>query len=261
MNIVTVHDGFTLADLVSYNGKHNEANGEDNRDGTDDNRSWNCGVEGPTDDPAVLELRARQRRNFLATLMLSEGVPLLLGGDEFARTQRGNNNAYCHDDELSWFDWNAVTANADLVEFTARLCRLREQHPVFRRRQFFTGTPAPESERDDLGWYRPDGLPMTEQDWGAVYARAVAVAMSGATGDHTRPDDPFLIMLNAWWEPLEFIVPESLRDLTWQVEVDTNTPHHAGHGVDPTAPVSLTGRSLVLLRSPGVATPHSNPAG
>ena len=158
VNIVTVHDGFTLADLVSYNGKHNEANGEDNRDGSDDNRSWNCGVEGPTDDPAVLELRARQRRNFLATLLLSEGAPLLLGGDEFARTQRGNNNAYCHDDELSWFDWSAVAANADLVEFTARLCRLREQHRVFRRRQFFTGTPAHDSERDDLDWYRPDGL-------------------------------------------------------------------------------------------------------
>ena len=261
VNIVTVHDGFTLADLVSFNSKHNEANGENNRDGTDANRSWNCGTEGPTDDPAVLELRARQRRNFLATLMLSEGAPLLLGGDEFARTQNGNNNAYCQDNELNWFDWSAVTANADLVEFTARLCRLRGQHPVFRRRQFFTGTPAPESDRDDLDWYRPDGQLMTGQDWGAAYARAVTVALSGATGDHTRPDDPFLIMLNAWWEPLDFTIPESRRDLTWQVEVDTNTPHHAGHGVDPTAPVTLTGRSLVLLRSPGMATAHSNPAG
>ena len=138
VNLVTVHDGFTLADLVSYDGKHNEANGEDNRDGTDDNRSWNCGVEGPTDDPAVLALRARQRRNFIATLLLSEGVPLLLGGDEFARSQAGNNNAYCQDDELTWFDWSAVAQNADLVDFTAGLCRLREQHPVFRRRQFFT---------------------------------------------------------------------------------------------------------------------------
>jgi isoamylase len=250
VNIVTVHDGFTLADLVSFNSKHNEANGEDNHDGSDDNRSWNCGVEGPTDDPAILELRARQRRNFLATLMLSEGAPLLLGGDEFARTQHGNNNAYCQDDELSWFDWNAVTANADLVEFAARLCRLREQHRVFRRRQFFTGTPAHEQERDDLDWYRPDGLPMTGQDWGAVYARAVTVALSGATGDDAGPDNPFLILLNAWWEPLDFTIPESLRGLPWVAEVDTNEPESAGRAIDPSAPVHLIGRSLVLLRSP-----------
>ena len=204
VNIITVHDGFTLADLVSYNTKHNEANGEDNRDGTDDNRSWNCGVEGPTDDPAVLELRARQQRNFIATLMLSEGVPLLLGGDEFGRSQGGNNNAYCQDNELTWFDWNAAAKNTDLVDFTARLCRLREQHPVFRRRQFFHGTPAPESTRDDLDWYRPDGIPMTPQDWSESFARAVTMALSGATGDPARPDDPFLLMLNSWWEPLDF---------------------------------------------------------
>jgi glycogen operon protein len=207
-------------------------------------------VEGPTDDPAVLELRARQRRNFLATLMLSEGAPLLLGGDEFARTQRGNNNAYCQDDELSWFDWSAVTANADLVEFTARLSRLREEHPVFRRRQFFTGTPAHEHERDDLDWYRPDGLPMTGQDWGAVYARAVTVALSGATGDDTPPDDPFLILLNAWWEPLDFTIPASLRGMPWIVEVDTRTADGAARTIEPSAPITLIGRSLVLLRSP-----------
>ena len=250
VNIVTVHDGFTLADLVSFNSKHNEANGEDNHDGSDDNRSWNCGVEGATASADVLALRARQRRNFLATLFLSEGAPLLLGGDEFARTQQGNNNAYCQDDELSWFDWTAVTANADLVEFTARLCRLREQHPVFRRRQFFTGTPAHEHERDDLDWYRPDGLPMTGQDWGAVYARAVTVALSGATGDDTRPDDPFLILLNAWWEPLDFRIPESLREAPWVKEVDTSDPDSAGRAIDSSAAVSLIGRSLVLLRSP-----------
>ncbi|HTT27298.1 MAG TPA: glycogen debranching protein GlgX [Solirubrobacteraceae bacterium] len=261
VNIVTVHDGFTLADLVSFDSKHNEANGEDNHDGTDDNRSWNCGVEGQTDDPSILELRARQRRNFLATLFLSEGPPLLLGGDEFARSQNGNNNAYCQDDELTWFDWSGVVANADLVEFTARLCRLRAEHPVFRRRQFFSGTPAHDSKRDDLDWYRPDGQLMTGEDWGEAYARAVTVALSGATGDHARPDDPFLIFINAWWEPLDFVIPESRRDLTWQVEVDTNTPGHAGHGVDPTAPVTVTGRSLVLLRSPGAAISHSKPAG
>jgi len=248
VNIITVHDGFTLTDLVSYDSKHNESNGEDNHDGTDDNRSWNCGVEGPTDDPAVLELRARQRRNFLATLLLSEGVPLLLGGDEFARSQSGNNNAYCQDNELTWLDWNAAAQNSDLVDFTARLCRLREQHPVFRRRQFFSGAPAHEHDRDDLDWYRPDGQLMTLDDWGASFARSVTMALSGATGDHTRPDDPFLIMLNAWWEPLDFTIPESLRGLAWQVEVDTAAPTAAGSMVDPAAPVRLTGRSLTLLR-------------
>jgi isoamylase len=244
-----VHDGFTLADLVSYNSKHNEANGEDNRDGNDDNRSWNCGVEGATDDPAVLELRARQRRNFLATLLLSEGAPLLLGGDEFARTQDGNNNAYCQDSELTWFDWEAVEANDDQVQFTRALCRLREQHAVFRRRQFFTGEPAHDSSRDDLDWYRPDGLPMTPGDWSASFARAVTMSISGATGDPTRPDDPFLIMLNAWWEPLDFTLPAPVRDLVWQVDVDTADPGLTGHRVDPTAPVALTGRSLVVLRN------------
>ena len=248
VNIVTVHDGFTLADLVSYDGKHNESNGEDNRDGTDDNRSWNCGVEGPTDDLAVLELRARQRRNFIATLLLSEGVPLLLGGDEFARSQRGNNNAYCHDDELTWFDWAAAEQNTDLVDFTARLCRLRAEHPVFRRRQFLLGKPAHASERDDLDWYRPDGGAMTDQDWSASYARAVTMALGGDTGVSGSPDDPFLLMLNAWWEPLVFRVPGPLLGLGWRIEVDTAEPGTAGADVDPSGAVSLTGRSLLLLR-------------
>ncbi len=247
VNVVTVHDGFTLADLVSYDGKHNESNGEENRDGTDDNRSWNCGVEGPTDDPAVLELRARQRRNFIATLLLSEGVPLLLGGDEFARSQRGNNNAYCHDDELAWFDWAAAAEADDLVEFTARLCRLREAHPVFRRRQFFHGAPAHATDRDDLDWYRPDGGAMTPQDWGATYARAVTMALGGDTGDDAPADDPFLLLLNAWWEPLDFSVPGSLRQLDWRIEIDTADPGNAGVAVDPAAALTLTGRSLKLL--------------
>ena len=241
VNIITVHDGFTLSDLVSYNGKHNEANGEDNRDGSDDNRSWNCGAEGPTADPAVLELRDRQRRNFIATMMLSEGIPLLLGGDEFARTQDGNNNAYCQDNELTWFDWDAVAQQSELIDFTARLCRLREEHPVFRRRQFFTGTPAHDSTRDDLDWYRPDGLGMAPQDWNDSGARAVTMALSGATGDD--PDDPFLLMLNAWWEPLDFTVPNSLRDLSWRVDVDTFDPGTAGRVIDNSAPVTLNGRS------------------
>ena len=248
VNIVTVHDGFTIADLVAYDEKHNEANGENNHDGTDDNRSWNCGVEGATDDAAVLEVRARQRRNFIATLLLSEGVPLLLAGDEFARSQDGNNNAYCQDNELTWLDWGAIAQYADLVEFTAGLCRLREAHPVFRRRQFFKGTPAHDTERDDLDWYRPDGEAMTSGDWNATFARAVTMAMSGATGEHAAPDDPFLLMFNAWWEPLDFTVPEALRDSGWRVEVDTAEPDTAPRAIDPTVPVTLIGRSLILLR-------------
>jgi isoamylase len=250
VNIVTVHDGFTIADLVSYNAKHNEPNGEDNHDGTDDNRSWNCGVEGPTDDPTVLELRARQQRNLIATLLLSEGVPLLLGGDEFGRSQGGNNNAYCQDNELTWFDWKAAAENTDLIDFTARLCHLREQHPVFRRRQFFNGTPAPHSTRDDLDWYRPDGIPMAPQDWNESFARAVMMALSGDTGDPTHPDDPFMLMLNSWWEPIDFTLPDPLRDLGWQIEIDTNDPSAAGRAVGPSAPVTLTGRSLMLLHGP-----------
>jgi isoamylase len=249
VNIVTVHDGFTLADLVSYNDKHNEANGEDNRDGSDDNRSWNCGAEGPTDDASVLELRARQRRNFIATLMLSEGVPLVLGGDEFARSQSGNNNAYCQDNQVTWFDWEAAEHNADLVEFTARLCRLRQEHPVFRRRQFFHGLPASDTVRDDLDWYRPDGEMMLPEDWSASFARAVTMALSGASGDPTRPDDPFLVMLNAWWESLEFAIPAPLRDLHWRVELDTVTSQPSERALAGGDTVTLSGRSLVLLRA------------
>jgi isoamylase len=243
VNIVTVHDGFTIADLVSYDAKHNEANGEGNRDGTDDNNSWNCGVEGPTNEPAVLELRGRQRRNFIATLMLSQGVPLLLGGDEFARSQAGNNNAYCHDDELTWFDWKAAAKNTDLVDFTSHLCWLREQHPVFRHRQFFTGTPAHDGGHDDLDWYRPDGVAMTPADWGDSSALAITMGLGGDSDS----DDPFLVMFNAWWEPLDFAVPETLPNVSWRIEVDTNEPGATGTAVDPTTAVTLVGRSLMLL--------------
>jgi glycogen operon protein len=196
----------------------------------------------------VLALRARQRRNFITTLMLSEGAPLLLGGDEFARSQGGNNNAYCQDNELTWSDWDEVARHADLVDFTSRLCRLREQHGVFRRRQFFRGTPAPHTSRDDLDWYRPDGLPMAPDDLGASFARAVTMALSGATGDTGRPDDPFLVMYNAWWEPLGFSVPEPLRDVTWHVEVDTADETAGQRVIDGSAGVTLAGRSLMLLR-------------
>jgi len=219
INLVTVHDGFTLNDLVSYDAKHNEANGEGNRDGNDDNRSWNCGAEGPTDDPSVLELRARQRRNFLATLLLSEGVPLLLGGDELGRTQRGNNNAYCQDNEISWVDW--TQADRDLFEFVARVCRLRREHNVFRRTRFFAA--------GELRWLRPDGQRMEAADWINPGARAVAVG--GADG---------LLLVNAWWEPLSFRLPD---DRTWGVELDTADPTI---GRLASGTIELAGRSLVL---------------
>jgi isoamylase len=176
INLITVHDGFTLADLVSYDVKHNEANGESNRDGTDDNRSWNCGVEGPTTDPAVVDLRARQRRAMLATLLLSFGVPMVLGGDEFGRTQRGNNNAYCQDNEISWFDWS--TTDEQLAAFTRRLIQLRRDHPVFRRRRFLAGI-----EASELQWYTPAGTETTAADWNDPTARCVALYLDGA-------DDP-----------------------------------------------------------------------
>ena len=181
MNFVTCHDGFTLADLVSYNHKHNEANGEDNQDGTDDNRSWNCGAEGPSDDPAVGELRARQVRNFLVTLFCSQGVPMLLAGDEMGRTQRGSNNAYCQDSPLSWVDWENAAKYADLADFTAALSALRRAHPVFRRRRFFSGRPAqagPGGLRDII-WLTPSGREMTDADWHGGYARSLAVFLNG----------------------------------------------------------------------------------
>jgi isoamylase len=180
INFVTCHDGFTLRDLVSYNHKHNKANGEDNRDGADDNRSWNCGVEGPTDDPKVLAYRHRQSRNFLATMFLSQGVPMLLGGDELGHSQKGNNNAYCQDNELSWYDW--ARADVELLEWTQYLIHLRRSHPVFCRRRFFQGRPVRGRGRPglyDIAWFRPDGGPMTDEDWESGFGKALAVFLNG----------------------------------------------------------------------------------
>ena len=248
VNLITVHDGFTLADLVSYNGKHNEANGESNRDGTDDNRSWNCGVEGPTPDSAVFDLRGRQRRAMLTTLLLSFGVPMLLGGDEFGRTQGGNNNAYCQDDAISWFDWSAL--DEDLLAFTRRLIRLRREHPVFRRRRFLTGVEATE-----LRWYTPAGAEMTSADWANTGAHSIAVYLDGADDPDRAADgtplldDDFLVLINAWWQPLDFSVP-STPTTGWRPEIDTyeRSGLAAAANVKPGETVTVRPRSIVLLR-------------
>ncbi|WP_300610943.1 glycogen debranching protein GlgX [Trebonia sp.] len=249
VNFVTCHDGFTLADLVSYDSKHNAANGEDNRDGTDDNRSWNCGVEGPAEDPSILELRARQQRNFLVTLFLSQGIPMLLAGDEIGRTQAGNNNAYCQDNELSWVDWSRAAAERDLLEFTRQLARLRRRHPVFRRRRFFKG-------KADIAWLTPAGEPMTEADWQASYAKSVAVFLNGAA--ITEPDprgDPvtdmkFLLLFNAGPEPITFTLPEAKLGSDWEVVIDTLSPDGIGdgEGFGPKSKIEVAGRAVVVLQ-------------
>jgi glycogen operon protein len=228
INFVTAHDGFTLRDLVSYNEKHNEANGEDNNDGESHNRSWNCGAEGPTDDPDVNALRARQQRNFLTTLLLSQGVPMICHGDELGRTQRGNNNGYCQDNELTWIDW--AHADAGLLEFTRAVSALRAEHPVFRRRRFFSGKPlgrrGPEG-LPDIAWFTPEGTEMTDDDWGAGFSKSLAVFLNGhgipdsdARGQRVL-DDSFLLCFNAHYEPIEFTLPPKEFGAAWTLVVFT----------------------------------------
>jgi glycogen operon protein len=251
VNLITVHDGFTLADLVSYDRKHNEANGEANRDGSDDNRSWNCGVEGPTDDPEVHALRARRQRALLTTLMLSFGVPLLLGGDELGRTQQGNNNAYCQDGPLTWFDWNDV--DDELLAFTRRLIAFRLAHPVFRRRRFLAGV-----DWRRMRWYTPAGTIVTGEQWADPNARSVAIYLDGTDGpDHAADggllvDDDFLVLVNGWWEPLDFVVPPTRPGQTWQVEIDTFDlgagPDHDERAAGEV--VTAGPRSITVLRGP-----------
>jgi glycogen operon protein len=257
VNFVTAHDGFTLHDLVSYNDKHNEANGEDNRDGTDDNRSWNSGAEGPTDDPQVLAVRAQQMRNFLATLFLSQGIPMLVGGDEMGRTQQGNNNAYCQDSEISWYDWTLAETNAEQVEFTRRLIELRFAHRIFRRRRWFEGRSIRGSEERDIGWFTPQGTMMTEEDWNVGYAKSIAVFLNGeamaepdARGERVV-DDTFLWLVNAGFEPLVFSVPPEEWGSSWTRVFDTAEP---GGGFDDGLffgageEIKVKARSQVLLR-------------
>lgn len=256
INFITAHDGFTLNDLVSYNDKHNEANGEDNRDGESHNRSWNCGVEGETDDPEVLQLRERQRRNFLTTLMLSQGIPMILGGDEMGRTQKGNNNGYCQDSEISWFDWDLVTGNEDLLNFTRELIYFRRQHPVFRRRKWFQGQAIHGSGVSDIMWFNPDGSEMSQEQWDVGYAKSMGVFLNGnmipSPGPHGEriSDDSFLMFFNAHYETLEFSLPQEMQHRQWGLTIDTKEPRFIQeeriYTGDRTIPV--TARSLVLLR-------------
>jgi isoamylase len=254
INFVTAHDGFTLADLVSYDGKHNEANGEDNHDGTDDNRSWNHGVEGPTDDPGILALRERQVRNFLTTLFLSQGVPMLLGGDELGRTQRGNNNAYCQDNEISWFDWELNDRRRALLEFVHRVIHLRNEHPVFRRPEFLTGESHVGSGLPDSWWFRTDGRKMTRRDWGDGELRTIGLFLNGgeiatrtATGELIR-DDSFVVLISSAAEPAMFLLPPRRFGTRWTLELSTADPEARGGSWTARGEVEVPGRSIVVLR-------------
>ncbi len=260
VNFVTCHDGFTMADLVSYNTKHNEANGDGNTDGTNDNRSWNCGTEGPTGDPAITALRDRQVRNFLVTLFCSQGVPMLLAGDELGRTQEGNNNAYCQDNEMSWVDWEAADQHADLIDFTSTLIALRREHPVFRRRRFFSGELAGRSgtEVRDISWLTAAGTEMTIDDWRSGYARSLAVLLNGnaitepGSRGEAITDQSFLLLFNAGDAPVTFTLPGGDIASGWQVVADTADP--AGHIPPAGSSTLLTtrevgARSVVILRA------------
>ncbi|HEX5142587.1 MAG TPA: glycogen debranching protein GlgX [Mycobacterium sp.] len=255
INFVTAHDGFTLADLVSYNEKHNAANGEDNRDGESHNRSWNCGVEGPTDDPEILALRAKQMRNILATLMVSQGTPMISHGDEIGRTQLGNNNAYCQDSELSWMDWSLCETNADLLAFVRTVTGLRRRHPVFRRRRFFVGKSIRTGAQDhEIAWFTRAGQEMTPEDWNsgfksvAVYLNGDAIAEPDARGERVA-DDSFLLCFNAHKAPVEFLTPNGDYAAEWTAELDTASATGATDLVVKAGePVSRPGRSVIVFR-------------
>jgi len=256
INFVVAHDGFTLNDLVSYNEKHNEANGEDNQDGESYNRSWNCGVEGPTDDPAILYLRRRQMRNIMATLMLSQGTPMIAHGDEIGRTQHGNNNVYCQDSELSWMDWSLVDKNSDQLEFTRKVNALRKNHPVFRRRRFFDGEPIRTGDEvRDIAWLTPAGKEMTHQDWGAEFDKCIAVFLNGASQPESDArgqrvvDDSFLLCFNAHDHTVDFVMPDDGYAKEWTAELDTtDATGSVKLVVNDGDEVSLPGRALLVFR-------------
>jgi len=257
INFVTAHDGFTLHDLVSYNNKHNEANGEDGNDGESHNRSWNMGVEGPTDDLEIIAAREQQKRNFIATLFLSQGMPMLLHGDELGRTQNGNNNTYAHDDPLTWIDWKAAEEEFPLIEFTAAVSRLRREHPVFRRRRYFQGDPVRGTGIDDIVWLTPGAEPMSDEDWDKGFAKSLSVFLNGRGIREPDPrgepvvDDSFLLCFNAHHEELDFTLPAAEYGERWEVALDTAAPMlddaHA-RSLKAGGQVALPARSLLVLR-------------
>jgi isoamylase len=255
INFITAHDGFTLRDLVSYNEKHNEANLEDNRDGSDDNRSWNCGAEGETDDPGILALRARQHRNFLTTLLVSQGTPMLLGGDERGRTQFGNNNAWCQDDEISWYAWEDTSDARELHDFTRRLIRLRHEHPVLRREAFLLGDELMGSGLPDVWWFRPDGRKMISRDWQSgepvlgMFLNGHEIPTPGPHGEDIV-DDSFVLLFNAFGEDRVFMLPRRRFGAQWDLELSTADPTAQPGSARYAArtEVSVISRSIVILK-------------
>lgn len=259
INFVTAHDGFTLHDLVSYNHKHNEANGERNRDGESHNRSWNCGTEGPTDNGKIIALREQQKRNLLTTLLLSQGIPMITHGDELGRSQGGNNNVYCQDNTTSWVDWDNAREHGVLTEFTAGLISLRAAHPVFRRRRFFQGRPIQGSRIDDIAWLRPDGEQMSNEDWNTGFAKTVAIFLNGrgipehdALGEPIA-DDSFLLLINAHHRSITFTLPDQTYGQSWEIVVDTTDPllataQRKQRDAVPEGRLRVPGRAMLVLR-------------
>lgn len=265
INFVIAHDGFTLHDLVSYNRKHNEANGEQNRDGSDNNDSWNHGAEGETDDPEIIELRERQKRNFMTTLMVSQGVPMICHGDELGRTQRGNNNAYCHDNELVWLDWNLDEKRKALFEFTQRVIALRHAQPVLRRRKFFSGGYVRGSGLKDIVWFRPDGQEMSGDDWNHPESRALGMMLGGdaipTLDEQGEPilGDTLLVLMNAYHKPLDFVLPAIEWGESWEILIDTRTskPIEKSVPAEAGSKYTLVARSMVVMRLCEKAPPET----
>ena len=261
INFVTAHDGFTLMDLVSYNEKHNEANDEENSDGADDNLSWNCGVEGETDDPKVRELRARQMRSFMATVMVSQGVPMILHGDEIARTQRGNNNAYCQDNDISWMSWDLSPEQSEMLDWTKRVVRVRKEHSILRRRHYFAGRPIRGAGIKDISWLKPDGTEMGDEDWEDKGVRALAVWLAGAAADLVDEQynpiigDTLVILMNSHDEAIDFRLPPTDGEARWTLLLDTGHPKAAGQDYAPRSSYCLDGRSMAVLKHPKKAPP------
>jgi isoamylase len=262
VNFVTAHDGFTLRDLVSYNEKHNEANLEGNEDGADENLSWNCGVEGETDDSEIRELRMRQMRNFMTTLLVSQGVPMISHGDEIGRTQRGNNNAYCQDNEITWVDWELSAEQQEMLDWTRRVVRFMRQHSILRRRDYFSGRPIRGAGIKDISWLRPDGQEMSDSDWANEAFHALAFRLHGAAAGHfddqNRPiiADTLVILMNSFDHDVEFLLPRTVGRLKWQLALDTAEPDARQREYAPRSTITVRGRSMVILEHP---TPTPRP--